>query len=193
MGSGKPKPGRGGMQLPDIIKNSRVLIKLKKEWRKSESGRGERRLGIETKKGKDGFQDGGMGEVDAQALLEIYKEQKQLREVRKRTEQTRFRWQWSECFREDERDRKQILNKGLRTRHCKNLECKAKLLKLNSAVQQQGRKEATIESNKEFNNESKPLPDALLDYLNSIEILNRQSLPLRSNYNRKVQEYFNKK
>jgi hypothetical protein len=36
------------------------------------------------------------------------------------------------------------------------------------------------------------LPDALLDYLNSIEILNRQSLPLRSNYNRKVQEYFNK-
>jgi hypothetical protein len=27
-------------------------------------------------KGKDGFQDGGMGEVDAQALLEIYKEQK---------------------------------------------------------------------------------------------------------------------
>jgi ssRNA-specific RNase YbeY (16S rRNA maturation enzyme) len=29
------------------------------------------------------------------------------------------------------------------------------------------------------------LPDALLDYLNSIEILNRQSLPLRSNYNRR--------
>jgi hypothetical protein len=32
-------------------------------------------------------------------------------------------------------------------------------------------------------------PDALLDYLKSVEILNRQSLPLRSNYNRKVQEY----
>jgi hypothetical protein len=29
--------------------------------------------------------------------------------------------------------------------------------------------------------------------LNSIEILNRQSLPLRSNFNQKVQEYFNKK
>ena len=27
-------------------------------------------------------------------------------------------------------------------------------------------------------------------YLNSIEILNRQSLPLRSNFNQKVQEYF---
>jgi hypothetical protein len=33
----------------------------------------------------------------------------------------------------------------------------------------------------------------LLDYLNSIEILNRQSLPLRSNYNLKVKEYFSKK
>jgi hypothetical protein len=66
-------------------------------------------------------------------------------------------------------------------------------LKLNSAVQQQGKKKRQSESNKEFNNDSKPLPDALLDYLNSIEILNRQSLPLRSNYNRKVQEYFNKK
>jgi hypothetical protein len=73
------------------------------------------------------------------------------------------------------------------------LNLKQELLKLNSAVQQQGKKEATIGATKEFNNDSKPLPDALLDYLNSIEILNRQSLPLRSNYNRKVQEYFNKK
>jgi hypothetical protein len=152
-------------------------------------------LGIETKKGKDGFQDGGMGEVDAQALLEIYKEQKQLRGVRKRTEQTRFRWQWSECFREDERDRKQILNKGFKNETLqKILNVKQELLKLNSAVQQQGKKRSdNRRATKEFNNDSKPLPDALLDYLNSIEILNRQSLPLRSNYNRKVQEYFNKK
>jgi hypothetical protein len=73
------------------------------------------------------------------------------------------------------------------------LNVKQELLKLNSAVQQQGKKRSDNRSNKEFNNDSKPLPDALLDYLNSIEILNRQSLPLRSNYNRKVQEYFNKK
>jgi hypothetical protein len=58
------------MQLPDI-KASRVLvIKLKKEWRKVRKRRGERRK-TGDKKGKDGFQDGGMGEVDAQALLEI--------------------------------------------------------------------------------------------------------------------------
>ena len=34
---------------------------------------------------------------------------------------------------------------------------------------------------------------ALKEYLNSIEILNRQSIPLRSNFNSKVEEYFNKK
>ena len=48
-------------------------------------------------------------------------------------------------------------------------------------------------NSKEFSNSSKELPDSLLEYLNSIEILNRQSLPLRSNFNRKVQEYFNTK
>jgi hypothetical protein len=41
------------------------VIKLKKEWRKvRKRARGKtENLGIETK--KDGFQDGGMGEVDA--------------------------------------------------------------------------------------------------------------------------------
>jgi hypothetical protein len=51
------------------------VIKLKNGGR-SEQARG--RQGIETK-GKDGFQDGGMGEVDAQALLEIYKNRSSLR------------------------------------------------------------------------------------------------------------------
>jgi hypothetical protein len=52
------------------------VIKLKKEWRKVRKGRERRKTWDRDKKGKDGFQDGGMGEVDAQALLEIYKEQK---------------------------------------------------------------------------------------------------------------------
>jgi hypothetical protein len=51
------------MQL-DIIKSSRVLVI--KEWRKRRKRARERRkTGIREKKGKDGFQDGGMGEVDA--------------------------------------------------------------------------------------------------------------------------------
>jgi hypothetical protein len=67
------------MQLPDIIKSSRVLDKIKEGMEKGRKRRGkDGKLGDRDKKGKDGFQDGGMGEVDAQALLEIYKEQKLL-------------------------------------------------------------------------------------------------------------------
>ena len=72
---------------------------------------------------------------------------------------------------------------------------KQELLKLNNAIQQQGEenKRQSQTNNKDFSNQSRALPSSLLEYLNSIEILNRQSLPLRSNFNRKVQEYFKTK
>jgi hypothetical protein len=201
MGSGKPKPGSGeGMQLPDIIKKQQGLgDKIKEGMEKGQkAGEGkDGKLGDRDKKGKDGFQDGGMGEVDAQALLEIYKEQKQLREaLENELNKQGLGGSGQNALEKMKEIEKQILNKGFKNETLqKILNVKQELLKLNSAVQQQGEeKKRQSESNKrEFNNESKPLPDALLDYLNSIEILNRQSLPLRSNYNRKVQEYFNKK
>ncbi len=50
-----------------------------------------------------------------------------------------------------------------------------------------------METNKkDFTNAPRELPEALKDYLNSVEILNRQSLPLRPNFNQKVQTYFRK-
>jgi hypothetical protein len=91
---------------------------------------------------------------------------------------------------------KQLLNKGFKNETLqKILNVKQELLKLDSAIQQQGQenKRQSESNKKEFSNQSKPLPSSLLDYLNSIEILNRQSLPLRSNFNHKVQEYFEKK
>jgi hypothetical protein len=86
------------------------------------------------------------------------------------------------CFRADETNRKQLLNKGFKNETLqKILNVKQNYkIKLSCSTTRGGK--ATIrEQQREFNNESKPLPDALLDYLNSIEILNRQSLPLRSN------------
>ena len=35
-----------------------------------------------------------------------------------------------------------------------------------------------------------PLSNEVKEYLNSVEILNRQSLPLQPNFNQKVQNYF---
>ena len=88
---------------------------------------------------------------------------------------------------------KQLLNKGFKNEVLqKILNVKQELLKLEKALQEQGQEEKrqSIANKKEFNNAASPLPTALKDYLKSIEILNRQSLPLRTIYNQKVQEYF---
>ena len=90
---------------------------------------------------------------------------------------------------------KQLLNKGFKNEVLQRiLNLNHELLKLETALQQQGQdsKRQSETNTKTFNNPSKSLPNNLLEYINSIEILNRQSLPLRSNFNQKVQEYFNK-
>jgi hypothetical protein len=71
---------------------------------------------------------------------------------------------------------------------------KHELLKLDKAVQQQGEenKRQSQTNKKEFNNNANQIPEALKEYLNSVEILNRQSLPLRPNFNQRVQTYFRK-
>ena len=143
-----------------------------------------------------GVQDGEGGEGDAQAILEIYKEQKQLREaLQKELDKHGLVGNGQSTLEQMKQIEKQLLNKGFKNETLqKILNVKQELLKLKSAVQQQGEenKRQSETNNQEFNNQSKSLPQGLLDYLNSIEILDRQSLPLRSNFNQKVQEYFNK-
>ena len=88
---------------------------------------------------------------------------------------------------------KQLLNKGFKNETLQKVNTiKQELLKLNNAIREQGEdnKRQSETNSKEFSNSSKALPESLLEYLRSIEILNRQSLPLRSNFDRKVQKYF---
>ncbi|SHL89321.1 DUF4175 family protein [Flavobacterium xanthum] len=199
MASGKPKPGQGqGMQLPDIIKKQEGLGEKMKEGMKGEKpGEGEK--GSKGKQGKSegGSQEGEGGEGDAQAILQIYKEQKQLREaLQNELNKQGLGGNGQSALEQMKQIEKQLLNKGFKNETLQNiLNVKQELLKLNSAVQQQGEenKRQSETNKKQFNNQSNALPAGLLDYLNSIEILNRQSLPLRSNFNQKVQEYFNKK
>lgn len=197
MMSGKSKPGQGkGMQLPDIIKKQENLgEKMKAGINKGEKSDD----GDNGKKGKagEGNQEGEEGEGDAQAVMEIYKEQKQLREaLQKELDKQGLGGTGQSALEQMKQIEKQILNKGFKNETLQSiLNVKQELLKLKSAVQQQGdeNKRQSESNKKEYNNQSNALPSALLDYLNSIEILNRQSLPLRSNFNQKVQEYFNKK
>lgn len=220
-GKGKPKPGQGqgsGMQLPDIIKKQEGLAeKMKKGMKKGEKpGEGEEgkegekpgqgQQGSNPGKGQKGGQSGqGQGnekggeqaqdgEGDAKAIMEIYKEQQQLREaLQKELKKQGVGGNGQNALDQMKQIEKQLLNKGFNNETLqKALNLKYELLKLEKAIQQQGQdKKRQSETNKkEFSNQANALPTRLQEYLNSIEILNRQSLPLRSNFNQKVQEYF---
>ena len=220
---GKPKPGQGqgaGMQLPDIIKKQEGLgEKMKDGMKKGQKpgegkkpgdgkkpGEGEKpgEKGDKGKSGKDGKsggsgdgeggEEGQDGEGDAKAIMEIYKEQRQLREaLQNELNKKGLGGNGQNALDQMKQIEKQLLNKGFNNETLqKALNLKYELLKLEKAVQLQGEeKKRQAETNKkEFNNQSNALPASLQEYLNSIEILNRQSLPLRSNFNQKVQEYF---
>ena len=147
-------------------------------------------------KGKDG-NEGEDGEGDAEKIMEIYKEQVKLREaLQKELAKKGLDAQGRSAIEQMKASEKQILNKGFKNENLQRiLNIQQELLKLNNAVQEQGQDtKRQSETNKaEFSNRSNALPSSLTDYLNSVEILNRQSLPLRSNFNQKVQEYFNTK
>lgn len=203
MSGGKPKPGSGqGMQLPDIIKKQEGLgEKIKKGMnpgdKPGEGTDGDKRGNY--KPGKNGSQngeDGEDGEGDAKEIMEIYKEQMQLREsLQNELNKQGFGGKGQSALAQMKDVEKQLLNKGFKNNLLQSIQnIKRELLKLDTAIREQGQEnKRDSETNfKQFNSKSKALPDPVLEYLHSIEILNRQSLPLRSNFNLKVQEYFNK-
>jgi len=66
------------------------------------------------------------------------------------------------------------------------------LLKLENAALKQGKKEEreSRSNQQDFTNPITTKPSLLDNYRNEIEILNRQALPLRQNFQIKVNEYF---
>lgn len=222
-GKPKPGQGQGmGMQLPDIIKKQEGLgDKMKNAMKPGEgekpgdgkkSGEGNKKSegnkpgeGEKGKSGKEGKSGGGEGqgktsqngedgEGDAQMIMEIYKEQRQLRDaLQNELDKQGMGGNGQSAIDQMKQIEKQLLNKGFNNETLQRaLNLKYELLKLQKAIQQQGedKKRQSETNNKEFSNKANALPQSLQQYLNSVEILNRQSLPLRSNFNQKVQEYF---
>lgn len=207
-GQGKGKGSGEGMQLPDIIKKQEGLAKKMQDgMEKGDKGKGKKpgegeEPGSGKKGGKDGKGEGqgqggeGGNEGDAGKLLEIYKEQQRLREeLQKALDKQGMGGNGQNAMRQMKDIEKQLLNKGMNRQTMEKMQnLKHELLKLDKAMQQQGEenKRQSQTNKKEYNNAPKELPDALKDYLNSVEILNRQSLPLRPNFNQRVQTYFRK-
>ena len=163
------------------------------EGKNGKNGKGGNSGGSGQGNSKDG-ENGEDSEGDAQKIMEIYKEQQQLREaLEKELNKQGLGGNGQNALNQMKQIEKQLLNKGFNNEVLqKMLNLKYELLKLEKATQQQGEeKRRQSETNKkEFNNTTNALPQRLQDYINSVEILNRQTLPLRANFNQKVQEYF---
>nr|WP_262921778.1 hypothetical protein [Flavobacterium amniphilum] len=212
-GQGTPKPGQGqggGLQLPDIMKKQEGLGKKMQEGQKDGGDKpgmkpgskpGDKPGGKEGgQKGNQGAQpgnngqDGQDGEGDAQMILDVLKEQRQLRDaLEKELKKHGLNGTGQSTLDKMKQIEKQLVNKGFTQDVIqKALNLKYDLLKLEQAIQEQdqdNKREATTNKN-DFHNSAPALPAKLQDYLKSIEILNRQTLPLRSQFNKRVQEYF---
>ncbi len=199
-GKGKPSPGQGkgsGKQLSDIIKEQEGLSEKMKEGMKPGKKPGEKPGEGKEKgsgKGENGDGEGEGSEGNAGKVLEILKEQQQLRDaLQKSLEQQGVNG--NNVLNQMKDIEKQLINKGFKNETLqKMLNLKHELLKLENAIQQQGQdeKRKSNTTDEKFSNNASTLPKELQDYIKSIEILNRQSLPLQKNYDHKVKEYFNK-
>jgi hypothetical protein len=205
-GKGKPKPGKGqgaGKQLSDIIKKQEGLSEKVKDGMKPGKKPGDKFGDNPGEKSGDGKKEGkGQGENgegegsegNAGKVLEILKEQQQLRDaLQKSLEQQGING--NNLLNQMKDIEKQLINKGFKNETLqKMLNLKHELLKLETAIQQQGQdeKRKSNTSADKFSNNASALPKELQDYIKSIEILNRQSLPLQKNYDLKVKQYFNK-
>ncbi len=190
-GMGKGKGKGKSFSLPDIIQKQEELIK------KMENGIKKGEKGEKGKEGEKGNSNNGQEKMDGE-LFEIYKEQNKLRQSLEEALQKGGTGsgdaKTKKAIQELENLENKILEKGFTK---ENLEAMKKLnyelLKLETANVEQGKeKQRKSNSNsKEYNeNLNRKLKYKSLFY-NQNEILNRQSLPLQQQYEKKVQLYFN--
>ncbi|GLU43233.1 ATPase [Muricauda sp. NBRC 101325] len=153
--------------------------------------------GAQQKDGNEGSQGNGNAEMNLNEVYEIYKEQqflrqqleKQLEDMINQSDKNLAKklLQQMEDFEED------LLENGITNRSVsKANNIQHQLMKLENASMEQGeKKERESETNDyRFTNPITTRPDLLKEYQNEIEILNRQALPLRRNFEKKVKVYF---
>lgn len=196
--SGKGKGKGKSFSLPDIIQKQNELMEKMKNGMKKKN-QGKPKDGKDGKKGGDkGKKEGKKGEqgegLDGE-LYQIYKEQSELRQQLENAikEGKDSNGKAKQALKEMEQLENEILEKGFTQQSINRMQrLNYELLKLDKATFEQNRdkKRKSNTNLQEFNNNStKELKFKKLFY-NQTEILNRQSLPLRQNYKKKVQEYF---
>jgi hypothetical protein len=167
---------------------------------KGQKGKGKENGGKEKGKSYDKGEGGGNGELSEGELKEIYEIYKQQQMLRQQLEQQLLnminagdRRLGEKLIKQMEDFENDLLENGVTTRTQSRMNTiEHELLKLENATLKQGKKEER-ESNSNVNMFRNPLlskPSLLDNYRNEIEILNRQALPLRQNFQNRVKEYF---
>ena len=199
-GSGKGKKGES-FSLPDIIQQQKGLSEQMKQGMQKKGQQGKPDKGKDGKKGKQEGQQGKQGQGNPNEdldgdLYQIYKEQAKLRQQLENAikEGGIKDGNAKKALKEMEQLENQILERGFDQNTLQRMQkLNYELLKLDKATFEQG-KEKKRKSNTniiDYNkNRAKELQFKKL-YYNQTEILNRQSLPLRQDYKKKVQQYFN--
>ncbi|MCF4100641.1 hypothetical protein L1I30_03080 [Gillisia sp. M10.2A] len=178
-----PGAGPGGIQLKDIIQKQEEIGKAIEK-------------GVEKDQESGISKSGNEGEDMNGKIFEIYKRQNELRESLKRAIDDNNLGEGDDrnVLTDLELLEKEILDKGFNKESLKRISnIQHKLMDLEKAVKEQEEESArTSQSNlNEFNKSTQDQIIKAKEYLPSIEILNRQVLPLRQIYKAKVRAYFN--
>ncbi len=161
------------------------------------NGDGKNGSGKGGNSGDAGQGEGSMTETELREVYEIYQEQQKIRqELEKQLENminAGDKKLGEKLIRQMEDFENDLLENGITQRTLSKANTiQYELLKLENAALKQGEKsERESNSNKkDFKNPILTRPSLLDNYRNEIEILNRQALPLRQNFQNKVKVYF---
>tara|TARA_R110002051_G_scaffold171982_3_gene242432 strand:- start:19233 stop:22565 length:3333 start_codon:yes stop_codon:yes gene_type:complete len=171
-----------------------------KSGKNGDSGEGKENGQGNGKGGSNGNAEQGngqMSEAELKEIYEIYQSQQKIRqELEKQLENMINRGDQKlgqKLIKQMEDFENDLLENGITQRTINKVNTiQYELLKLENAALKQGQK-SERESNSNLNDFSNPIttkPSLLENYRNEVEILNRQSLPLRQNFQNKVKEYF---
>ena len=195
------KGKKNSFSLPTLIEKQKgISEKLKNGLQKSKKKGQDGHEGGKGKKGSSGskstskFNEGGQ----SGDIFEIFKQQSYLRETLTKimAKEGDSNGTFKKAIKSMEQLENEIINNGFTQSVLKRMQqLEYQLLKLNTALIQQGKeknKKATPNTSNYKNNNLKQL-QFKKQFYNQIEILNRQSLPLQQNFEKKVQKYFSKK
>ena len=205
--SGKGKGGGKPFSLPTLIQGQKgVSEQMKKGMQKGKGKEGDKK-GKGDKEGKKGSGDSkgnGSGEGNGDneklngELFKIYQQQSALRQQLQDAikEGGGGNGDAKKVLKTMEQLENDILEKGFTQETLQRMQqLEYELLKLDKAAFEQGKDKKRKSNTNNTSYQKKKLKELQFkkQFYNQIEILNRQSLPLRENFEKKVQEYFSKK